>query len=106
MQTNLHRVSEFAVMSENRVDESKDNSEAKTAMKRFRDDDSDTESEVDDVAVSHSISTPLHELKDQGSVAPDPWLESPKSEIGEHDKTIFLAFDWESEGPYEKAVVR
>ncbi|CAA2970357.1 Zn2+-binding, contains FYVE domain [Olea europaea subsp. europaea] len=106
MQTNLHRVSEFAVMSENRVDESKDNSEAKTAMKRFRDDDSDTESEVDDVAVSHSISTPLHELKDQGSVAPDPWLESPKSEIGEHDKTIFLAFDWESEGPYEKAVER
>ncbi|CAI9784832.1 unnamed protein product [Fraxinus pennsylvanica] len=106
MQTNLHRVSEFAVMSENREGESKDNSEAKTAMKRFRDDDSDTESEVDDVAVSHSISTPLHELRDQGSVAPDPWLESPKSEIAEHDKTIFLAFDWENEGPYEKAVER
>ncbi|KAL2517677.1 hypothetical protein Adt_13924 [Abeliophyllum distichum] len=106
MQTNLHRVSEFAVMSENRADEGKDKSEAKTAMKRFRDNDSDTESEVDDVAVSHSISTPLPELKDQGNVPSDPWLESPKSEIAEHDKTIFLSFDWENEGPYEIAVER
>ncbi|KAL0449221.1 UNVERIFIED_CONTAM: Rhodanese-like domain-containing protein 6, partial [Sesamum latifolium] len=46
------------------------------------------------------------DVKDQSSVADtsDAWHESPKSEIAEHDNTVFLSFDWENEGPYEKAV--
>ncbi|KAI3468258.1 hypothetical protein Pfo_024921 [Paulownia fortunei] len=106
VQTNLHRVSEFAVMTEHGTDDVKDNSEPKTAMKRFRENDSDTESESDDMAVGNNISSPLPEVKDQSNVASDAWLESPKSETAGHDNTVFLSFDWENEGPYEKAVER
>ncbi|KAL0323863.1 UNVERIFIED_CONTAM: hypothetical protein Scaly_2353400, partial [Sesamum calycinum] len=106
MQTNLHRVSEFAVMSEHGKNDVKENSEPKTAMKRFRENESDTESETDDMTVGSNISSVLPDVKDQSSVASDAWHESPKSEIAEHDNTVFLSFDWENEGPYEKAVDR
>ncbi|KAL3655643.1 hypothetical protein CASFOL_000039 [Castilleja foliolosa] len=107
MQTNLHRVSEFAVMTELGTDDVKDNSETKTAMKRFRENDSDTESESDDMAVGNNISSALpEEVKDQSNVASDSWHELPKSETAGHDNTVFLSFDWENEGPYEKAVER
>ncbi|KAK4420008.1 hypothetical protein Salat_2413700 [Sesamum alatum] len=106
MQTNLHRVSEFAVMSEHGKNDVKDNSEPKTAMKRFRENESDTESETDDMAVGNSISSVLPDVKDQSSAASDAWHEPPKPEIAEHDNTVFLSFDWENEGPYEKAVDR
>ncbi|KAG8375537.1 hypothetical protein BUALT_Bualt10G0110000 [Buddleja alternifolia] len=106
MQTNLHRVSEFAVMTEHGRDDVKDNSETKSAMKRFRENDSDTESETDDVAVGSNILLTLPELKEHGSVGSDAWHESPKSQTAEHDNTVFLSFDWENEGPYEKAVER
>ncbi|KAK4388878.1 hypothetical protein Sango_2224800 [Sesamum angolense] len=104
MQTNLHRVSEFAVMSEHGKNDVKENSEPKTAMKRFRENESDTESETDDMTVGNNISSVLPDVKEQSSVASDAWHESPKSEIAEHDNTVFLSFDWENEGPYEKAV--
>ncbi|KAL3819038.1 hypothetical protein ACJIZ3_004943 [Penstemon smallii] len=106
MQTNLHRVSEFAVMTEHGTDDVKDNSEAKTAMKRFRENDSDTESEIDDVAVGNNISLPRPELSDQINTASDAWHESSRLETSENDSTVFLSFDWENEGPYEKAVQR
>ncbi|KAL8521988.1 hypothetical protein ACS0TY_012224 [Phlomoides rotata] len=106
MQTNLHRVSEFAVMTEHGTDDAKDNLEPKTAMKRFRENDSDSESESDDLAVASNISSPLPEVKDQSNVASDVWHDSPKSETPENDNTVFLSFDWENEGPYEKAVER
>ncbi|KAL0330308.1 UNVERIFIED_CONTAM: hypothetical protein Sradi_5017500 [Sesamum radiatum] len=106
MQTNLHRVSEFAVMSEHGKNDVQENSEPKTAMKRFRENESDTESETDDMTVGNNISSVLPDVKDQSSVASDAWHESPKSEIAEHDNTVFLSFDWENEGPYEKAVDR
>ncbi|KAL0330309.1 UNVERIFIED_CONTAM: hypothetical protein Sradi_5017600 [Sesamum radiatum] len=105
MQTNLHRVSEFAVMSEHGKNDVQENSEPKTAMKRFRENESDTESETDDMTVGNNISSVLPDVKDQSSVASDAWHESPKSEIAEHDNTVF-SFDWENEGPYEKAVDR
>lgn len=104
MQTNLHRVSEFAVMMEHGIDEVKDHSETKTFMKRFRENDTDTESEMDDVG--GNLSMPLPELKDQGNVDSDVRHESPRSETVEHDNAVFLSFDWENEIPYEKAVDR
>ncbi|XP_059645057.1 uncharacterized protein LOC132286709 isoform X2 [Cornus florida] len=106
MQTNLHRVSEFAVTSERTTEDGVVKPEVKTAIKRFREHDSDTESEVDEIAVSSNISTALPDLNNQGNAAPDPWLDSPKSEVAEIDKTVFLSFDWENEGPYEAAVER
>ncbi|XP_073135906.1 uncharacterized protein [Henckelia pumila] len=104
MQTNLHRVSEFAVMTEHGIDEVKDHSETKTVMKRFRENDTDTESEMDDVG--GNLSMPLPKIKDQGNVGSDVRHESPRSESVEHDNAVFLSFDWENEGPYEKAVDR
>ncbi|KZV53912.1 hypothetical protein F511_23677 [Dorcoceras hygrometricum] len=104
MQTNLHRVSEFAVMTEHGVDEVKDHSEAKTVMKRFRENDTDTESEMDDFG--GNLSMPLPDIKDQGNMAADDRHESPSSETVEHDNAVFLSFDWENEGPYEKTVDR
>lgn len=104
LQTNLHRVSEFAIMTGHGKDDSKDKLGSKTATKRFRENDSDTESENDDMAVGNNISLP--QLEVPSNVASDVWHESPKSESAGHGSTVFLSFDQESEGPYEKAVER
>ncbi|CAK9164522.1 unnamed protein product [Ilex paraguariensis] len=106
MQTNLHRVSEFAVTAEHTIDDRLDKAVAKTAVKRFREHDSDTESEVEDITASTNVSTALSDVKNQGNVVPESWHDSPKSEAAEVDSTVFLSFDWENEGPYEKAVER
>lgn len=93
-------------MAEHGTDDVKDNLEPKTATKRFRENDSDSESESDDLGVTSNISSPLPEVKDQSNMASDVWHNSPKSETPEHDNTVFLSFDGENEGPYEKAVER
>lgn len=105
MQTNLRRVSEFSVLAEHTIKDETDKSEVKTAIKRFREHDSDSESEIDEIAVSTKTAV-LPDIKNQGNVASDPWLGSLKSEASEVDTTVFLSFDWENEGPYEKAVER
>lgn len=104
MQTNLHRVSEFAVMADPTIKDVTDIPEAKTAIKRFREHDTDSESEVDDAAVGTNI-TMLPDIKNEGSIASESW-HSLKSEATELDSTVFLSFDLENEGPYEKAVER
>ncbi|KAL5558300.1 hypothetical protein UlMin_034511 [Ulmus minor] len=99
MQTNLHRVSEFAVTVQQSADSGKVKAEARAAVKRFHDHDSDTESEVDENV--GSISTNFPALNNQGGAAPDTsWHES------ELDNSVFLSFDWENEEPYEKAIER
>lgn len=106
MQTNLHRVSEFAITAKHTDNDSMVIPEARTAIKRFREHDSDTESEVDDIVNSSNLSTTFTDFNSQTSVAPDNlWRDSPKHEISE-DTTVFLSFDWENEVPYEKAVER
>ncbi|KAJ9702451.1 hypothetical protein PVL29_004268 [Vitis rotundifolia] len=106
MQTNLHRVSEFAITAKHTDNDSMIIPEARTAIKRFREHDSDTESEVDDIVNSSNLSTTFTDFNSQTSVAPDNlWRDSPKHEISE-DTTVFLSFDWENEVPYEKAVER
>ncbi|XP_042002823.1 uncharacterized protein LOC121752018 isoform X2 [Salvia splendens] len=106
MQTNLHRVSEFAVMTEHGTDDVKDNAEPKTAVKRFRDTESDSEPESDDIAVGNNISLSLPEVMDQSNATSNAWHESPKSRTAADVNTVFLSFDWENEAPYEKAVER
>lgn len=105
MQTNLHRVSEFAVMTEHGTDDVKDDTEPKTAVKRFRDSESDSEPESDDMAVGNNISFSRPEVKDQSNATSDSY-ESPKSRTAADDNTVYLSFDWENEAPYEKAVER
>ncbi|OUZ99912.1 hypothetical protein BVC80_9069g19 [Macleaya cordata] len=106
MQTNLHRVSEYAITDKRAAENSNAKPEAKTACKRFREADSDTESEVDDMVLSGHASTTLPEYTDQGSSGHDLLQDSPKSENFELDQTVFLSFDSENEAPYEKAVER
>ncbi|XP_070038574.1 uncharacterized protein [Nicotiana tomentosiformis] len=105
MQTNLHRVSEFAIMADHTTRDGKDVPECKTAMKRFRDHDSDAESEVDELAGSNNISINAQEIKKEVGGSSDPWHDSLKSESSDCT-TVFLSFDCENEGPYEKAVER
>ncbi|XP_034920616.1 uncharacterized protein [Populus alba] len=106
MQTNLHRVSEFAVTSGRKADAGEVKADTRVAIKRFRERDSDTESEVDDTFGSSTISTTLPDLGSQGGSAPEPQEDSSKSDAVELDTTAFLSLDWENEEPYEKAVER
>ncbi|PSS01176.1 hypothetical protein CEY00_Acc22534, partial [Actinidia chinensis var. chinensis] len=106
MQTNLHRVSEFAETAEHETDGGMVKSEPKTTIKRYREHDSDTDSEGDDIAVRANISTALPDLQSPMYAASDPWHESPKSKGPGVDTRVFLSFDWENEGPCEKAVER
>ncbi|XP_028779336.1 uncharacterized protein LOC114735762 isoform X2 [Neltuma alba] len=103
MQTNLHRVSEFVVTSNHTTDEEL---EARTSVKRIREQDSDTESEVDEFVGSSTVPIGLADLNNQGVEAADPWHDSPKSEAAQLDTTVFLSFDWDNEEPCEKAVDR
>ncbi|KAD3641724.1 hypothetical protein E3N88_30948 [Mikania micrantha] len=98
MQTNLHRVSEVAVTAEHMI---KDGSEAKTSVKRFREHDSDSDLEHDDLTVGPTVSALPEAINDSGI-----WQDSPKSETVGTATTVFLSFGWENEKPYEKAVER
>ncbi|GKU87148.1 hypothetical protein SLEP1_g1595 [Rubroshorea leprosula] len=105
MQTNLHRVSEVAITAEQRANDGKVKPDIRTAIKRVREPDSDTESEVDDIAGNNNVSAASdHGVKDSSS--PDLWCDSLESETAKVDNTVFLSFDWENEDPYEKAVER
>lgn len=105
MQTNLHRVSEFAVATNQTADDAKLKPEARSAVKRLREHDNDTESEVDDI-VSSNISTALQNSIGEQVAAPESWHDSSKSEVADLDTTVFLSFNWENEEPYVKAVER
>lgn len=104
MQTNLHRVSEFAVTANQTADDS--NLEARNSVKRVREHDTETESDADDIVNSSTIPVTLSDLNSNGIEATDFWLDSSKSEASQLDTTVFLSFDWDNEQPYEKAVER
>lgn len=104
MQTNLHRVSEFAVTAMQRDDDGKVKPETRTVIKRLRESDSDTESEVDETVNNSNVTTSL-DLNVKDNTSPDPWHDSLKPETAE-DSTVFLSFGLENEDPYEKAVER
>lgn len=105
MQSNLHRVSEFAVTAMQRADDGKVKPETRTVVKRLRESDSDTESEVDEIVSNSNISASL-DLNVKDSTSLDPWHDCLKPETAEVDSTVFLSFGLENEDPYEKAVER
>ncbi|WVZ69871.1 hypothetical protein U9M48_018593 [Paspalum notatum var. saurae] len=92
MQSNLHRVSESSVTDKSEGEVSLHQSKGKFSMKRAREPDSDGESELEDVVISGKTTSSS--------------LESPKHEDTRLEPTAFISFDWENEGPYEKAVER
>ncbi|XP_073225030.1 uncharacterized protein [Cicer arietinum] len=103
MQTNLHRVSEFAVTANQTADDG--NLEARSSVKRVREHDIETESDADDIN-SNTIPVALTDLNSQEVEAADFWHDSSKSETSQLDTTVFLSFDWDNEEPYQKAVER
>ncbi|KAL8090101.1 hypothetical protein AgCh_039537, partial [Apium graveolens] len=105
MQSNLHRVSEFAVLAEHKIGEDVNRSEATASIKRLRENDGDSESEIDEIAGSDK-STLLPDIRNEGNAVSGHLHDSLKPEGAEVDTTIFLSFDWENEAPYEKAVER
>ncbi|KAJ7958696.1 Zinc finger FYVE domain protein [Quillaja saponaria] len=106
MQTNLHRVSEFAVTARQTADDGNLEPEARASVKRILEHDYDPESEVDDIVNSSTTTTTLTDLNSPGGEPADLLHDSSKSEAAELDATVFLSFDWENEEPYEKAVER
>ncbi|KAM7277130.1 hypothetical protein ACFE04_018996 [Oxalis oulophora] len=102
MQTNLHRVSEFAETSKQNMDDGNAKFEARVAFKRLREHDSDTEAEIEDIPISGNTTSRFP----QGGAPPDPWEDSSKLETAEVDPTMYLSFNWENEDPYDKAVER
>ncbi|KAM0824003.1 hypothetical protein ACQ4PT_070491 [Festuca glaucescens] len=92
MQSNLHRVSESAVAVKTENEVAVHQSKGKFSIKRAREPDSDAESELEDVAINVNAASST--------------LESPKHDDAKAEPTTFISFDWENEGPYEKAVER
>lgn len=106
MQTNLHRVSESAMTTTGTAETEIAKPEARAAVKRLRECDSDTESEIDDIFVTGHASSTSPKFCNERNKTQEPSLDSPKSEKIQQDPTVLLSFDWENEGPYEKAVER
>lgn len=104
MQTNLHRVSEFAVTANQTVDDG--NLEARTSVKRVREHATEAESDADDIVNSSTIPVALIDINSQGAETTNFWHDSSKSEAAQLDTTVFLSFDWDNEEPYQKAVER
>ncbi|KAI4380183.1 hypothetical protein MLD38_006402 [Melastoma candidum] len=104
MQTNLHRVSEFAETTDDSTADVKRRHEQRDSVKRVREHTSDLESEFDECGGSSS-NTPRN-LNRQGSAVFETWHNSPESEVANSDATVYFSFDSANEEPYEKAVQR
>lgn len=105
MQTNLHRVSEFAATTKQAADGGKE-AETRGSIKRLREQDYDTDSEVDETVGGNNVSTASPSLNRQAGANPDIWQDTSTPDVAEIDTSVFLSFNWENEEPYEKTVER
>ncbi|KAJ8763794.1 hypothetical protein K2173_003576 [Erythroxylum novogranatense] len=106
MQTNLHRVSEFAVTAKQEVHDGDVKADARASIKRLRDHDSDAEPEADEISGSCNISTALPNLSGEGGTSPDRLQDFSRLDRIDLDTSVYLSLDWENEEPYAKAVER
>ncbi|KMT16908.1 hypothetical protein BVRB_2g043800 [Beta vulgaris subsp. vulgaris] len=104
MQTNLHRVSEFAVTSKDMDDAGGTQNIRKSSVKRPREHDTDTESEFDDSIGNNAVPSATEIA--QATADRDTLQDSMKYQAAEDDATTFQTFNWENEEPYERAVKR
>ncbi|GAB2223083.1 hypothetical protein Droror1_Dr00017220 [Drosera rotundifolia] len=103
MQSNLHRVSEFAET----LDGTTDNDvkvNAKSTIKRPRDHDADSELDENDVA--NDIFPAVSAINGQETAVSDHLRVPLQCQVAKLDPVGFLTLDWENEEPYEKAVER
>ncbi|KAL8139244.1 hypothetical protein V2J09_005265 [Rumex salicifolius] len=106
MQTNLHRVSEFAVASKDSADDVEVRVEARSAIKRAREYDSSSEPETEENIVLDSSFESIPDNQVPYSTRSDPSVAPLNYQVPGDDTAVFLTFDWENEEPYEKAVER
>ncbi|KAL2897847.1 D-aminoacyl-tRNA deacylase, partial [Bienertia sinuspersici] len=104
MQTNLHRVSEFAITSKDTDDVGGIQINRKASVKRPREPDADNESEIDDNTGSNAM--PSAPEVAQITADHETVQDSMKYQVAEEESTTFLTFDWENEEPYESTVKR
>ncbi|GAB2275600.1 hypothetical protein Dimus_010360 [Dionaea muscipula] len=105
MQTNLHRVSEFAETSED-TNDIEVKVQTKSTFKRPRDHDTDSDLDVDESSVGNNILSAVSVINSQGTADSDQMQDSLHDQVAERDSLGFLTFDWENEQPYVKAVER
>ncbi|KAK9698114.1 hypothetical protein RND81_08G083600 [Saponaria officinalis] len=105
MQTNLHRVSEFAVPAKDVNDAAGARNDLKCSVKRPRDHDSDSESDIDENVGTNIIAAASDNIL-PNNADHDAKQDSMHYLATEEDATTFITFDWENEEPYERAVER
>ncbi|CAI0408532.1 unnamed protein product [Linum tenue] len=103
MQTNLHRVLEFAGTGKQKDGGGEAKGDLRTARKRVRDHDGDAESEVDDLGGGRTNTSSFHDIGSEDGET-GVLLDSLESGDAKPDNTIYLSLDWENEELYEKAV--
>ncbi|PKA58911.1 hypothetical protein AXF42_Ash001004 [Apostasia shenzhenica] len=103
MQSNLHRLSEATIVARSYSNSSITMLDAKISLKRSREPESETDSELDDMASDLIKSDHIVDDSLFAKVRHDNPLASDNRK---HDSAVFLTFDWENEAPCEKAVER
>ncbi|XP_021746280.1 uncharacterized protein LOC110712151 isoform X1 [Chenopodium quinoa] len=103
LQTNLHRVSVISETPKDADDASGIQSNRKFSVKRSRELDTDTESDIDE-SIGSNTAAFAPEIA-QATVDRDT-LQDSMHQAAEDDATTFLTFDWENEEPYERTVKR
>ncbi|RRT71470.1 hypothetical protein GW17_00023827 [Ensete ventricosum] len=106
MQSNLHKISRSAIASKSDIKTAAAISNGKVPVKRVREPESDTESEIDDMVVGGHNTPTLSEFSTHGHSVSRSWHSSSSPEDVGIDPANFISCDWENEGPYGKAVER
>ena len=106
MQSNLHKISRSAIASKSDIKTAAAISNGKVPVKRVREPESDTESEIDDMVAGGHNSPTLSEFSTHGQSVSRSWHSSSSPVDVGIDAANFISCDWENEGPYGKAVER
>ncbi|XP_064990639.1 uncharacterized protein LOC135628052 isoform X1 [Musa acuminata AAA Group] len=106
MQSNLHKISRSAIASKSDIKTAAAISTGKVPVKRVREPESDTESEIDDMVAGGHNSPTLSEFSTHGQSVSRSWHSSSSPVDVGIDAANFISCDWENEGPYGKAVER
>ncbi|CAN1162066.1 Zinc finger FYVE domain-containing protein 26 [Linum perenne] len=104
MQTNLHRVLEFAGTSKQKDDGIEAKGDLRTARKRIREHDGDAETEVDELS-NRTMSSSFHDIDSRDGETSE-MQDTLKFNDAKPDNTVYLSLDWENEELYDKAVER
>ncbi|CAA6666265.1 unnamed protein product [Spirodela intermedia] len=105
MQSNLHRVSESAIAATSDAEVVTGTSEPKHSVKRPRESGSDTESEVDDMAISSHGSAILTDFHEGGNGISDYGQESPNLMVLKLIRLCFFLLTGRMRGRMKKLLI-